>query len=351
MKNNKIIAAIAAPVLLAAISCNRQESTPEFFAPGIEGAGEPVEVTFGISDPLAVENGVETKAASELGGEATVSSLTVYVYNNSTDAFVAKGTASSSSVNITLTKGVTYKAYAVVNKTISTASPTIAQLQAETVALNDNTASHFVMFGSKTGINVDGSTVTINVSRIASKVSIVGNVTNKIAGSTSLKVKGLYLKNVPVAAYPLFSDSYTPSTWANQLTYVSNTSYNSYLYQSISGTAIALNGTYAVSQFFYMLPNPTSADANGSPWSARHTRVVLVADVVAGGVTNTYYYPITLPVVPMNTHVTITDIDITKIGQTAAEEATDSAWSNNAAVSFTVSVSSWATSSMGKQTF
>ena len=71
----------------------------------------------------------------------------------------------------------------------------------------------------------------------------------------------------------------------------------------------------------YCYPNPTGTDANGGTFSPRKTRLVIEVQID----TRTFYYPITLASVERNTHYSITNLTITRLGSSDPDYPVNSA--------------------------
>ena len=99
----------------------------------------------------------------------------------------------------------------------------------------------------------------------------------------------------------------TPSIWFNKRAYGSEQSTFTY---DAPGASVANGGTYSTEHTFFAYANPTVDDTSSATWSPRHTRLVLKTRLGD----DTYYYPITLPVLEPNKSYEIENLTLTRPG-------------------------------------
>ena len=334
MKMKKTTVTIVAA--LAAVSCSglATENTPS----GQEGPGMAL-LTVNIS-----EAGHDTKSTLTTWADGTVSSASVFVFN-SDGTYDNSATASGTSVTLKCTVGTGKQVYVVVNKTISGAIADVASLEAVTTTLTDNSSGHFVMTGKAAGVSVssgDNDPVNIEVVRHAAKISI-DKITNSLTESgwkdLPFKVTGIFLVNAAGGDPGLFASGYTPSTWYNKTKYVPGAA-DGMLYDALDAT-VANTSSLSATHTFYCMPNPTATDTSNPTWSPRKTR--LAVEVTIGE--QTFYYPVTLDNVVRNTHYSISNLNITRLGSSSPDIPVESS-----TMTFSISVKSWTEVLMGTQT-
>ena len=311
MKTNLITLAAAFGCAAALSSCDRQDNVS---TSAIEQDTETVTLSVSVGNP-------STKSTATWADEA-ISKLGVYIFD-ADGSYAASGydDTGESTVDIECQTGSGKTIFALVNYTPDvkdTSSLTISDMMALTSDLSENSTSAFVMSGMEEDVEITtSSAITIDVYRVAAKVSI-DKIVNAIADETyidsTFTLKGIYLINAPVDGYPLCDlevTSYTPSTWMNKGGYVSSSTYDTYLYDSV-GEVIKSDGIYDTTHEFYCYPNFTENDSQDEEWCARKTRLVVEVDLGS----DTYYYPISLDEVIRNKHYHFTSLTITLRGST-----------------------------------
>lgn len=176
--------------------------------------------------------------------------------------------------------------------------------------LEVNKTNSFLMTGQET-ITVKDNTVNLStvVTRQVTKVvikKITNNMTLSQYQSNPVKVVGIYLINV-VGHRPLQAWK-DPTRWLNKGG--RDSAENSLYAEFPASKTLSYGSTDSSEHYFYCLPNPTSTDNQSETWSARHTRLVVEAQIDG----KTYYYPITLPVLNPNHIYTINELTITRPG-------------------------------------
>lgn len=192
---------------------------------------------------------------------------------------------------------------------------TLTQLKAVSSTLLNN-ASNFVMVGSNTGTVPSEDPIEIEVKRIASRVvvkKVTAAFTNPAYASMSCKLVKMFLINAPGDINLELTSA--PTTWYAQRAYEAVSDLNDFL--STSGGNHELNtAAFDTDCYHYCYPNPTTADSQASTWSARHTRMVI--EVLLGS--ETFYYPVTLPVLEPGKSYEIENLTITRKGSSNPDQ-------------------------------
>lgn len=157
-------------------------------------------------------------------------------------------------------------------------------------------------------------TLSIPVKRFASRISLI-SVRNKMEleyyQTVDIKVTKAYLINV--AGDMEFTGAFketipAPTVWFNKR---QDSDELSLLTRSDINASIGYEESYTTPHRLYCYSNPTETDSSEENWSARHTRLVVEAEIEG----YTYYYPVTLPVLKQNTDYQVT-LTITRTGST-----------------------------------
>jgi len=325
----------AAAGLMALAACNREEapaSAPEAL-PSLEKA----------SLTVRLEGSSLTKAGSQSAEEAKVNSLQVFVFNaDNIDVYGKVSDASTLTLDATVGERTVW---ALVNAPDLGSVTSMAALKAAVSSFSDNAADSFVMSGSQAVTLTASSSVTVPVSRIASRV-VIGKITRKLgaAGLAALPegdftVVRAYLQDVP--GEQRYDRSLTAfSSWmASSLGDGKIASSSPLLCQAPSGTAtIAQSGSYEWGAALYCYPNPATEDSA----AAKVTRLILECSV--GG--DLYTYPILLDGgVASNRSYEIKELVITRLGNPSdGDDDIDSGEDQpvtSVDIPFGVSVSDW----------
>ena len=311
MKTKPIILAVAFACAAALSSCDRQDNVSTSV---IEKDTETVTLSVSVDNP-------STRSTATWADEA-IFTLGVYIFD-ADGSYAASGYdgTGESTVEIECQTGSGKTIFALVNYTPDVedvSSLTISDMMALTSDLSENSTSAFVMSGMEEDVEITtSSAISIDVYRVAAKVSIdkiVNAITDEAYVNSTFTLTGIYLINAPVDGYPLCDlevTSYTPSSWMNTGGYVTDDTYDTYLYDKVEET-ITSDASYETTHEFYCYPNFTEDDSQDDDWCARKTR--LVVEVSLGG--DTYYYPISLDKVIRNKHYHFTSLTITLRGST-----------------------------------
>lgn len=166
--------------------------------------------------------------------------------------------------------------------------------------VGDNRPGRLVMEG-KASLTVDGSqemhTATIEVRRLATKISL-GTVTLDFEAEhynqLQFSITGVYLVNV--AGEKKYLSDVAPTLWYNRMKVEDGGDVPLICDKLAPAVAVKEGTPYTAVHDFYCYPNP-SPDSSEAEWSPRSTRFVVEA--VLGE--DTYFYPVTMPVLVQNT--------------------------------------------------
>lgn len=256
----------------------------------------------------------QSKAAGTPAGEDAVNNVQIFVFDSVTNYLEAYASSDTEqSVELTCKTG-DKKVVALVNASAVTDVQKFTQLSK--VQLLENTPENLVMYGYKSCTLTSSKTLTVDVSRIVSKVVLKKVEVDFEASQLNAKdliLKGVYLINVPAYyTLPHVSTSFYVSDWYNKM---SNTgSPYGYISDQLEDVAVNNTATYETEHFFYSCPNGQDSNSTAPSWSPRFTRIVVEA--AYDGVT--YYYPVDLPMTKPNT---IYDVymKITRLGSTSPD--------------------------------
>lgn len=264
--------------------------------------GDPCQLRVGIS------GGEITKSTSiTADDEAEVKLLQVYVFRGDALDAYAK-VANSKEITVSCTAG-DREIYALVNDIERPNVKTKTEFLALASSLTNTAANGFAMIGSASKTLPQANTVTIDVNRLASRVvikKITRAFTSAGLAAQDLKVEKIWIQNV--ATDLNLGLSAAPTAWINKM------SLDASPYALVAdnvGSSIANNAAYETKHTFFCYPNPTVDDSSDATWCARHTRLVVQVKL---GSSDTYYYPITLPVLEYNKSYEIENLTLTRPG-------------------------------------
>lgn len=291
--------AVAGLCILAA-ACNKNYSPAALPSDG----EDLVDVCVNVSGALNAVTKADTVATDH---EKSYSNAYVIIFDSEGKMETYKAW-SGSSLTFSLKKG-TKNFVAVLNAgTDVTSVATRSEFDARLFSLSDIESKGFLMQGEVTK-TVEGSTVDviITVKRLAAKVA-VGSFKvafdSPMLSSKPVTLDSVYLIN---ASAKNKYDGSLAGEWANRMCYESGSP--SCLVKA-SNLSVTQGQTYDLDYVFYMLPNPTEADAHNGSWSARHTRIVFALTVDG----TKYYYNKTFGSVVSNGLYTVGSTVITKTG-------------------------------------
>lgn len=323
-----IFSALAAALCLTA--CDQSNFNTTEINPLPNGARGTDIVTVTVD----VHGNMPTKATSGVSAtnEAKLNSLQLFVFDSAGEIETyQKGVVSTFTMNISTGK----KDFIVLANCPDLGStPTKNELLAVTSKLENNTTSSFEMVGTKSTDITGKTSVSVELKRLVSKVSIqkiTPAFSSPYLAGQEFKVQGIYLTNV--VGSNNYAANATSFTWFNKLQKDASNPAASITQDAVS-QVITASSPYTVAHTFYCYPNPTSTDAQTATWSERHTR--LVVEATLGG--QVCYYPIVLPAIERNKTYTISNLIISKKGS-------EHPWEDikTADIDYTISVSDWET--------
>lgn len=302
-------AAVAA--MVCTVACNKDLDNSRI---GVTSAGQAVE-TAEMRLSVVGNGGPATKSADADfdGDHSVVNSVQFFVFDGEVlDAY--KKITSGTSTTMTVKAGEK-TVWAVVNAPDISNVTTLTQLKAVSSTLANN-ASYFVMVGSETETVPSEDPIEIEVKRIVSRVvvkQVTAEFTNPAYAAMSCKLVKMFLINAPADINLQLNAA--PTTWYAQRAYEAVTGLTDFL--STSGGNHELNSSaFETDCYHYCYPNPTVADSQATSWSARHTRMVI--EVLLGS--ETFYYPITLPVLEPGKSYEIENLTITRKGSSSPDQ-------------------------------
>ena len=300
MRKIAFLAAVAAT--LCTVACNKELPTSKVELPS--ESVQMADLTLSV-----VGNAPATKSSNADFDDdhSEVANVQFFVFDGEVlDAYKKIGSATSTTMTV---KAGDKIVWAVVNAPDISNVTTLTQLKAVSSTLLNN-ASNFVMVGSNTGTVPSEDPIEIEVKRIASRVvvkKVTAAFTNPAYASMSCKLVKMFLINAPGDINLELTSA--PTTWYAQRAYEAVTGLTDHL--STSGGNHELNtAAFETVCRHYCYPNPTVADSQATSWSARHTRMVI--EVLLGS--ETFYYPITMPVLEPGKSYEIENLTITRKG-------------------------------------
>lgn len=317
MKTKAIICAFA---LLTLASCNEENLDQSLIL-----QDEPVELTVSLPS-------VWTKVSEKNspGTPNAVNTLQVFVFDDS-DNLEAHDMADAESIVLSCRPG-SKKVVTLVNAPELTDVRTYTQLAETRSLLTDNTIDSMVMVGEKDIELSATSSITVPVSRLASKIvlrQVVNNFKFKSDQEAAFTITGIYLLNV-VGEKGYLSES-QPELWYNRME-LDTEDAPAFTYEQLSNNiTIPYNGTYTADKYYYCYPNTTKSDSSGKNWSERYTRLVVEATLDG----EVMYYPVSLPEVLPNSAYEIT-LRVTRHGSPDPDVPV-----SGVAAEFTIDVQDW----------
>lgn len=293
----------ASAAALCTIACNKDlnQNVPSQNQ-GLFEEGQKCEVAVGIV------GSERTKATgSTADDEVAVKKLQIFVFRG--DALDAYGVVENKdSLKLSCTAGQR-TIYALVNDVDRSTIKTKTDLLAAVSDYNNTLTGGFAMIGSTDKTLPQTGKITIEVNRLASRVvikKISRNFTSAALAAMDFKIEKIWIQNV--AADINLGLTAAPTTWLNkqELDAVIDK------YTCDKPDASVANGSaYETKHTFFCYPNPTVDDSSDATWCARHTRLVVQVKL---GTSDTYYYPITLPVLEYNKSYEIENLTLTRPG-------------------------------------
>ena len=310
-KTFSILAAAAAA--LCTVACNKDlnQSVPDINPAAQDG--DRCTITVGVSSGAEL---VQTKASADdyYLSDAEVKTLQILVFTgDALDAY--KKVENTKETTINCSNGAR-TIYAVVNgedlSGIRSKTSFLARTSNGTQMGLDN---GFTMIGSDDVTLPSSEKINISVSHLGCRVFldniIVKFKTSGLIGK-SLTVKKIYLVNAPMDIN--YGKTAAPTIWKNKMALDADCA--AILCDEFENTVIPDGADAAndldivIDKCYYCYPNPTTTDSNSSTWCPRKTRLVIEAEVNG----NTYYYPITLPILESNKSYEIANVTINHTG-------------------------------------
>ena len=321
MKNSfQLIAAAVLASCLAGCSEN----------PGVETPAERL-----IHTTVSIAGSPATRATDVTAAdEEAVANLQIFVFDDKgvVEDYLDAGASKTGEI---ITKEGEKTVVAIVNAPNLKNITSRSGLYTATSLLSDNSPGHMVMTGEVTALLQDGGNLTIQVTRIISKVmlkKITLDFTSTVNASKEFRIRSIYLINV--AGDSTYSATSEPTIWYSKLQdgYDDTGCGSFHLLSDSVNTTIANKSSYTKDHSFYCYPNLVSTESFDSVWCPRHTMLVVDANLGSERV----YYPIELPVIGRNKCLTIEELTITKKGSDQPYKPVEDGSCN-----ITVSVVNW----------
>lgn len=291
----KLIYAVAALAVTCVVSCKK-----DMMVTGeVSSDSGTTELTVGISRSLTKSTTITD------GDEVKINSLQVFVFRG--DALDAYASVEDlSEVTLSCTNGER-TVYALVNAPDMSHISSKTSLLATRTSLSNYPEYGFEMIGSKEVVLPQTSAITIDVTRIVSRVilkNVTRNFTTPALADQEFTIDEVYLLNV--ADDITYALTGTSEYWINAGLY--DGSLPELTHDNTEANIV--NGNYwSLNYRYYAYPND-SEDSTDDNWCPRKTRLVLKTTL--GG--KIYYYPITLPELEPNKSYEIENLTITRPG-------------------------------------
>ena len=319
MKNSIFMTMLAASVMMA--SCAKTEIDTVGKRSPDDGK---IGVTFSVETPL-------TKATVASDADMTVQSIQVFVFlGNNLDVY---GSNTGNSLTVQCTPGQR-EIYVLANApaldkitTKSALLETASQLRHSSV----KDCNSFEMIGSSTEtLSLSNTNITIPIRHITSRI-VVSSIKKQFKSAAlealEFKVVNMYLVNV--AGDCTYGGVSAPTIWYNKL---ADCNEIPEIVKDKVDAVVTASKPHTATHTFYAYPNPTGADSDSDTWSPRYTRLVI--ETKLGD--DTFYYPISLPMIESNKSYNISEIKITRPGSTSPDKPV-----SYLDCSFSVSVEPW----------
>lgn len=324
---------VAASVLAAVISCERNEG-PQPVNADAEKAMLEVRM---VADA--------TKVSGEGGAEENaVSDYQVLVYDMTSRSLEAYEKPGPEAVDVRFQCRVGIKEVVVLaNAPDMSDMISYDDFLKEKSFLSDNSVGQLVMEGhAPMDLTASGASVTVDLRRMVSKVILDGiTVDFEHDGYDDLDfvLKKIYLTNV-AGDMTYSAETADPAIWYNKIVQTSSDDVDGLILETLSDVSLKGATDYTSSHHFYCYPNPYKNDDFSSMWSPRPTRLVVEAEL--GG--ETFYYPVSLPVLERNNRYHVS-LHIVRPGARTPEQDMD-----RQAASFTINIVGWQGSSSVTET-
>lgn len=297
----KLIYAVAALAVTCVVSCKKDMMVAE----DTSSDSGVTELTVGINRSLTKSTTITD------GDEVKINSLQVFVFRD--DALDAYASVENlSEVTLSCTKGER-TVYALVNAPDMSHISSKKALLATSTSLSNYPEYGFEMIGSKDVVLPQTSTITIDVTRIVSRVvlkQVTRNFTTPALMDLEFKIDEVYLLNV--ADDITYALTGTSEYWINAGCYDGSLPELTHDSPELN---IENEDYRPLNYRYYAYPND-SEDSIDENWCPRRTRLVLKTSL--GG--KVYYYPITLPELEPNKSYEIENLTITRPGSDDPDE-------------------------------
>ena len=297
----KLIYAVAALAVTCVVSCKKDMMVAE----DTSSDSGVTELTVGINRSLTKSTTITD------GDEVKINSLQVFVFRD--DALDAYASVENlSEVTLSCTKGER-TVYALVNAPDMSHISSKKAMLATRTSLSNYPEYGFEMIGSKDVVLPQTSTITIDVTRIVSRVvlkQVTRNFTTPALMDLEFKIDEVYLLNV--ADDITYALTGTSEYWINAGCYDGSLPELTHDSPELN---IENEDYRPLNYRYYAYPND-SEDSIDENWCPRRTRLVLKTSL--GG--KVYYYPITLPELEPNKSYEIENLTITRPGSDDPDE-------------------------------
>ena len=297
----QLIYAVAALAVTCVVSCKKDMMVAE----DTSSDSGVTELTVGINRSLTKSTTITD------GDEVKINSLQVFVFRD--DALDAYASVENlSEVTLSCTKGER-TVYALVNAPDMSHISSKKALLATRTSLSNYPEYGFEMIGSKDVVLPQTSTITIDVTRIVSRVvlkQVTRNFTTPALMDLEFKIDEVYLLNV--ADDITYALTGTSEYWINAGCYDGSLPELTHDSPELN---IENEDYRPLNYRYYAYPND-SEDSIDENWCPRRTRLVLKTSL--GG--KVYYYPITLPELEPNKSYEIENLTITRPGSDDPDE-------------------------------
>ncbi|MEE0237058.1 MAG: fimbrial protein [Bacteroidales bacterium] len=266
-------------------------------------------VTLDLSVPVG-----ETKSEGT-EDERKVTNLQVYVFDSQGVLEAYNNVKNATSASIQCTPG-TKTAVALVNAPEIKDISKYEELSQKTSDLVENKRYSLVMAGSLPTDVSESSSITVPVTRLASKITL-GTITNNMTldylKDKNFSIQAVYLINI--AGTTGYFEDLEPQKWYNEKKH-GNSAYILDLIKRLSSEYINVpyGESYSLNHTFYTYPNGTETDSSDETFGPRYTRLVLEARLD----NKLYYYPISIPGLKRNTAYEV-NVTITRPGSSSPD--------------------------------
>ncbi|MGM9736842.1 MAG: fimbrial protein [Candidatus Cryptobacteroides sp.] len=301
MRKQIHITAAAMMAAIGFISCSTENATdirlPEY-----------AELTVHLSggENLAAAQSGNTRAALDIDKEFAVNNVQIFVFRKDGSLDAYSNGAKKDGIKLTCTTGEK-TVIAVVNAPDMSSVISKDELLGTKSLLTHNTLSNFVMTG-ETGEDIKGNkSITVNVKRIAARISIESievDYESDAYKSAEVKLTGIYVLNA--AGESDYALTAKPGIWYNKGSYLQS-GVDALIYKNIGGTTLSEGSPYSIAEYFYVYPNRETW-AVDSEWPVTK----LVVETTING--KAYYYPVRFPDIVRNTKYRIPKLTITRPG-------------------------------------